>query len=131
MKRFKGFSDARANAQGLAALITFEFTDGTKLPIEFERASMAAVLRGFLNTTSLMGDYAANPRPFLETTPAQAVQIPTEDLHVVTEGGAVWLFLRVGSEDLALALPDPRAARAVGQALLDKANQSNQPRTST
>ena len=120
MKRFRAVTDARLSDGAEAAKVVLQFTDGTSDTVEIVRGSMRDLLRPLLAISKAFGDRVPNSRPLPETVPADAIVIPAEELAVRKDpGGGVWLMLRVGSHDLAVAFPERRAVLTLARALVN------------
>lgn len=101
-------------------MFSLEFTDGTKEDVEVLREDLRELLDATLTICAHLGRKAPEGRHIADTAPAQALLLPTEDIDVrTTESGAVWLLIRVGCQDLSVALPDPTAAEILGHKLLE------------
>ena len=129
MRRLHAIRQARMNPQGLAGICDFEFTDGSTETIEIVRGDMRELLMALHAVCVALGERSPTTQPITATGPTDGVLVPTEEWSTVKlPSGSVWLVFRVGSVDLRFALPDPTAARALGEALV-AASRSVPPRT--
>lgn len=125
MKRLQRIVDARMADGAGAAMLTFEFVDTesgkkTQEQIEVVRHGMRDLLGSAMGVCDAFGRASPEGRSLPETTPAQALPIPTEEFATIRQqGGGLWLMFRVGCQDLSVALPDPKAAEALAHALLN------------
>jgi hypothetical protein len=127
MRRLKRIIDATMDDSGQAAILNFEFVEtssGRVKPekIEIVRHCVRDVIASSIAVAKAFGDASPEQRPLPDTTLAQAIVLPTEEwaTQSLPQGGLV-ILVRVGSQDIALALPDPRACEALGTQLLAQA----------
>lgn len=111
---------ARAEDQRRAVMLEFPQYKGqhdVTLEIDLEGArKMLTILYEFARTA---GEFAP-PQQSLPDVPLSSVLLlPTEEIETrATEAGGLWVLLRTGVLDTAVALPDPRAAQLLAHSLL-------------
>jgi hypothetical protein len=119
MRRLTQILSAQLSDDKQAAKVTFAFSDGTTEDIEIVRGATRGPLQAIMSVCHAFGEAAPQTRPLTETTPAQAVLLPTEEMATSRmDGGGLWLMFRVGSQDVSVALPDPKSAESLADALL-------------
>jgi hypothetical protein len=126
MRRLTRIADAKFDDNGRSAILDVEFADTATgrvkvEKVEFSRDSLREFIASGLAIAQGFGDKAPALRPLPDTTLAQAVVLPSEEWASQSlPNGGLMILVRVGCQDLAIALPDPRSCELLARALLDR-----------
>lgn len=117
--KLKNMTLARMDSKGRALLLGFTPINGDDITLEIERDGLNSILSALY----LFAHKSAEALPPAHTLPdvplASVLLLPAEEIEIrTTDTGAVWVLTRTGALDTAVALPDPRTAKALGESLL-------------
>ena len=117
--RCTGLKQVVLSDDGRAVLLELAMANGKTFPLELEAGGVDLLLRALLMSAQALGGAAAERRAPLDELPPEApVQVPVEAAAPGTAAdGAPRLLLRVGSVDLAVALPGATSPQALVRAL--------------
>lgn len=114
----KNLKYLRLADKGRAALLEFQQPDGSTAMLEVERDTLPNLLEALMAFAKVDGEKHPHPLPLPSTAPSEALLLPCEEIAVQTAPEGLWVKLRIGSLDLAVALPGKDAAKALGESLL-------------
>ena len=114
----RNLENLRMADNGRAALLQFRQQDGSTVGLEVERDMLPNLLSALMAFAKADGDRHPHPLPLPSTAPNEALLLPCEEIAAQTAPEGLWVKLRVGSLDLAVAMPGKDAAKALGESLL-------------
>ena len=117
--RCTGLKQVVLSDDGRAVLLELAMANGKIFPLELEAGGVDLLLRALLMSAQALGGAAAAGRAALDALPPEApVQVPADAAAAGTAAdGTPRLLLRVGSADLAVALPAGATPQALARAL--------------
>ena len=114
-----GLKQVVLSDDGRAVLLELAMANNKIFPLELEAGGVDLLLRALRMSAQALGGAAAAGRAALDELPPEApVQVPAEAAAAGTGAdGGPRLLLRVGSVDLAVALPAGTAPQVLARAL--------------
>lgn len=115
-----GLKQVVLSDDGRAVLLELAMANGKIFPLELEAGGVDLLLRALFLSAQALGDTAVADRAPLAALPP-AAPVPLQAAAVASgaasDGTPARLLLRVGSVDLAVALPDGASPQALARAL--------------
>jgi hypothetical protein len=118
--RCVGLKQAVLSDDGRAVLLELAMANGKIFPLELEAGGVDLLLRALFMSARALGEAGADGRAALDALPPEApVQLAADAAAVSRAAGdaPARLLLRVGSVDLAVALPGAASPQALARAL--------------
>lgn len=116
--------EAKMDTHGRAMLLGFKQPDDSIVRMEIELDFVPTMLKILYGYAKLAGEHQPPKQPLPAVPLDDVLLLPAEEIEIrTTPTGAIWFLTRTGRLDTAIAQPDPRAAMALGQKLLDAASK--------